>query len=497
MENIIKYISSRVDSIGTKHKDYWIVSSVLLLLFSAIILFRYPDLILFPRFWAEEVIYFETFFHGNSWLLGFDKLVYPSYYNFLSRLAGFFASLVGLEFAPIVTTIVGFLVLIAPIVIIFMTDSRYWSRLKDRIVLSLFLIFSCSTGEIWLNSTNLHFILPITSFLILLDDNLSSKVKKLFYSLLIGIGSLTGPITLLMSPLFFLRYLYTKNKQYAIYCSILFVFGSLHVAYYLINKDLGMMATSRLGINTGSSEQAISMISNNVIFPPFGYFSSIVFRTFIGIVDVGIENTPYLMYLNNSLPTVLFEFVESVFSFFHEAGLIIKVVVFLLLSVFIYFQFKRSSADSRLFFIFPFIYLSVATSLLSLGGIGGFRYSYITGFILLFYLYNQMSTTKMEHEKKYLRYVLTISIVVGILEYHPRMISYTSNDWPIWKEEVGLWRSDSEHNPLIWPSVKKSNGLWPKRTSIWYVDLNKPRYWNEYGNRRFSVEVEKYFSDGI
>lgn len=108
-----------------------------------------------------------------------------------------------------------------------------------------------------------------------------------------------------------------------------------------------------------------------------------------------------------------------------------------------------------------------------------------------------MSTTKMEHEKKYLRYVLTISIVVGILEYHPRMISYTSNDWPIWKEEVGLWRSDSEHNPLIWPSVKKSNGLWPKRTSIWYVDLNKPRYWNEYGNRRFSVEVEKYFSDGI
>ncbi|MBT4732337.1 hypothetical protein HOB87_10265 [Candidatus Woesearchaeota archaeon] len=496
MENIIKYIASRVDSIESSSKNYWIISTVILSVIVSLILSRYPDLIFSPRFWAEEIIYLETFFHANSQLDGFDRMVYPSYYNLLSRVAGFFASLVELEFAPIVTTFIGFLILMTPIIIIFMTDCSYWSKLKDKIILSLFLIFSCSTGEIWLNSTNLHFIFPVTSFLILLDDNLSSKVKRFFYSLLIGVGSLTGPITLLMSPFFLLRYWHTRNKQFAVYCAILLVFGLLHVSYYLVAKDLGMMVSNRLGANTGSSEQIAHIFSNNIIFPVFGYFLSIVFRTIADILNSGIDGvSSYLEYLGYYFPEILIEYIKSTFVFIHDANVVIYAIFFLSFFMFIYYQFKRASLDSKLFFILPFFYLSIVMSLLSLKGVGGFRYSYITGFILLFYLYNQLSFVKTEYGKRYLRYILMFSIIIGMLEYYPRMISYTSNNWPIWKEEVGLWRVDDSYNPRIWPSIKKSNGLWPERMSIWYIDLNKPRYWDQYGNRRFSTEVERYFVD--
>jgi len=498
MENIIKYISLRIDSVESNSKNYWIVLTVALLVISGLIIFRYPDLIFSPRFWAEEIIYLETFFHANNQLDGFDRMVYPSYYNLSSRVAGFFASLVGLEFAPIVTTFIGFLILMIPIIIIFTTDCNYWSKLKDKIILSLFLIFSCSTGEIWLNSTNLHFIFPVISFLILLDDNLSSKVKRFFYLLLIGVGSLTGPITLLMSPFFLLRYWHTRNKYFAVYCAVLFVFGLLHVSYYLIAKDLGMMVPNRLDANIESSEQIARIFSNNIIFPIFGYFLSIVFRTIASVINSGIDSiAPYLEYLSYYFPEILIEYIKSIFVFIHNINGTIYAIFAFSIFIFIYYQFKRASLDSKLLFILPFIYLSIVISLLSLGGVGGFRYSYVTGFILLFYLYNQLSFVRTGNGKRYLRYILAFSITIGVLEYYPRMVSYTSNNWPIWKEEIGLWRGDNSYNPRIWPSIKKSNGLWPERKSIWYIDLNKSRYWDEYGNYRFSEEVEKYFSGRI
>ena len=286
----------RLDSINSSSKNYWFLSAIFLLASAIIILFRHPSYIFAPRFWGEDAIYFETFFHADSWIEGFDAVIYPSYYQLLPRVGGFLATLVDLESAPIMTTLLGFLTLMTPIIIIFATDSDYWKTLKDKIVLSLVLIFSCSTGEIWLTSAALASIVPVVSFLILLDDNLSSRLKRFFYSFYIGVAVLTGPITLLMSPFFVLRYFYTKNKQYAIYCFILLVFGSLNIMYFLISQEIGL-TSSRFGPNTGSSQQIIHMFSYNMVFPAMGYFISLAFRSSMGIVELGVENSKYLIFI--------------------------------------------------------------------------------------------------------------------------------------------------------------------------------------------------------
>ena len=72
----------------------------------------------------------------------------------------FLASLVSLENAPLVHTLIGLFVILIPIIIIATSDLHLWKDIKTKVYLAAFLILSCSTGEIWLNSTNLGFIIP-------------------------------------------------------------------------------------------------------------------------------------------------------------------------------------------------------------------------------------------------------------------------------------------------------------------------------------------------
>ena len=113
--------------------------------------------------WAEESIYYETSFSNLSFMDGFDAIIYPAYYVLISRIVGLLASLVDPKNAALVTTICGLIVLLIPLVIIIFGKSKYWSTINQKIVLSAFLIFSCTTGEMWMNSTNVGFIIGCRS----------------------------------------------------------------------------------------------------------------------------------------------------------------------------------------------------------------------------------------------------------------------------------------------------------------------------------------------
>lgn len=191
---------SWLDSINSNSKNYKLYSLVSLLSLFLLILIRNPIFLTTPRFWSEEQSYFETFFHVGNWWEGFDALMFPTHYVFLLRVAGLLATFPELEYAPIATTIFGFMILTLPLLILFFTDCKYWDSLQKKIVLSFFLIFSCSTGEIWLTSTNVQAMIPVSSFLILLDDNLVRKSKKVIYAIILACAVITGPTTLFVLP---------------------------------------------------------------------------------------------------------------------------------------------------------------------------------------------------------------------------------------------------------------------------------------------------------
>jgi hypothetical protein len=496
---ISKFISWS-DSINSTSKNYWLYSALSLLVFFILILIRYPDFIIEPRIWGEDSIYYETFLHTEN-LKGFNTLVYPAYYSGFSRLACFLASIVELEFAATVITWFGFLVLITPILILFITDCKYWDSLQKKLVLSLFLILSCSTGEIWLTSTNLSFILIIGSFLILLDDNLESKAKRIFYSFYIACAIFNGPITLIMSPFFVLRYYQTKQKPFLNYCLILFFLGLVHLLYYFVSANAGVISSSRFAENRDLIRSFIFMVSSNILFPLVGYFLAIIFRVGFDTVQMGIEKSSYIGFIDNNFPGFLGTAIKNTFNMLTSISFVLVGALLFVLVVVFYKEFKRSNLEIRINFITLFIYLSIVLTLLSLGGLGGWRYSYITGFILLFYLYQKVCFDFQKTKMTFVKILLIFSVTIGAIEYYPRTISFTpsvlfgeASNWPSWKDEVNLWRMNKDYQPKVWPYIKKTNGIWPERNAVWSVDFNEPKSWNSFGRKTFSGELKKILS---
>ncbi|MBL78496.1 MAG: hypothetical protein CMH70_00290 [Nitrosomonadaceae bacterium] len=493
-------ILSRLKSIDSNSKNYWFYSLFFLLVFSVLILFRYPGFVLEPRIWGEDSVYIETFLHASVWWEGFDALIYPSYYLVFTRFAGFLTTFVGLESIAAVVTWFGFLILILPILILFMTDCKYWDSLQKKIILSLFFVFSCSTGEVWLTSTNLGFILPIISFLILLDDNLESKLKRILYCILLSCAVLNGPITLIMSPFFLLRFFQTRNKQFLNYCLILFFLGLVHILYFAVSTNAGVSSPSRFSEGRDLVKSLIHIVSSNLIFPLFGYFLSIIFRVGTGTIYSGLENSPYLGALEKIFPGHLGEWIISIVNVLVSMNMFIIVLGGMILILIFYNEFKKSNYEEKVYFLSLFLYLSIALGLLSLKGQSGFRYSYVTGFILLFYLYQRVSFNVAKARNMLVKVLLIFSISVGILEYYPRTISFTpsvligeSTSWPDWENEVGLWRKDNSYLPKVWPYIKKTGGIWPERQAVWVIDLNRPKNWEESGRKKFSEELLKLF----
>ena len=179
----------------------------------SLIVLRYPNFVFKPRFWAEEAVYFEIVYSLDHWWQSFNLLIYPAYYLFLSRLGPSLATVFPIEYAPLVTSFVGLIVLSIPLLIIFYTDSIYWSTIKSKLLISSLYIFSSTTGEVWMTSTNVGFIVPVFIFLILIDENLISKTKRFFYNALLFIGAISSPIADANGTIFLYKIFYIKSNQ--------------------------------------------------------------------------------------------------------------------------------------------------------------------------------------------------------------------------------------------------------------------------------------------
>ena len=464
----------------------------------ATIVLRYPSYLINPRIWAEESIYLETFFSSSNIFDGFDALIYPAYYVLISRISGFFASLASPENAALITTICGLIVLLIPISIIIFGNSKYWISIKHKIILSAFIIFSSSTGEIWMNSTNVGFIMAVVTFLILIDENSGALIKKLIYGTCLILAILTGPISLLMSPFFLYRYLQKKESSFLVYCFLFLILGLFQISYFLISHNLETSVGNLnrgIFISTSFTETFFYWLSPNIIFPIFGYFVATGFRT---IMIAGAQKSEQLNIFSELLPfsnetSILLISASVLMSGIAIAALLISICWYLV---------KRSTKDEVIFMIILFFYLSITLTMLSLGGHGGYRYSFVTSFILLFFLLQRLSFEIHSIERKVIKAMISLSIIIGVLEYYPRVISFSPDfrseydaKWPVWKSEVETWKNNPQYKPKVWPYLRMDTNIWPPRSTIWEIDLNEPQTWNDAGNYKYSQQVMAFLEE--
>ena len=88
-----------------------------------------------------------------------------------------------------------------------------------------------------------------------------------------------------------------------------------------------------------------------------------------------------------------------------------------------------------------------------------------------------------------------LPILIGVLEFYPRMLSYTPSvlfsstekiEWPNWSDEVAKWEKNPEYKPLTWPYLKNKDVIWPERTWTYPVNLNEAETWTLEGKEKFS-----------
>lgn len=494
------------DIIQASMKNKLVINTAGFLLMVTLIIIRYPNFILQPRFWAEEAIYFEIFYSLDSWWHAFDLLIYPAYYLFLSRLGPSLATLFPIEYAPLITSLLGLLILSIPLIIIFFTDSHYWKSTKNKIVISLLYIVCSTTGEVWMTSTNLGFIVPVFVFLILIDDNLHSFAKRIFYNFLLFIGSISSPIAMIMAPFFFIKHFLKRNAYSKNYCIILFIAALFQLIHYLTASNFGMVAEDRLVIGSWDMPTIFgNLLAYNFIFPLFGYFISLLFREFFSLFAIGSNIESFLLSVNiNSDPSSTF---FIFFEFLAFAALPILCIFIIVTGLIVYKIFRRESIQKKFFFIGIYLYLSLALNFLSLGALGGFRYSIITSFILLFYLFTLLIDSP--NQKNYLiKSLLTISLFIGFAEYYPRVHTYVPNtfvaeeiEWPKWTNEIELWESNASYLPRVWPYIKNKDLMYPERkkneANIVCIDLNHPKNWERMGYRYFSASFLEMIQIGL
>ena len=167
------------------------------------ILFRAPALLLYPRLWAEEGTIFYVFarHHTIGEIFTTSHVGYLTFFNSIISLLQ--AKCFSVEYAPIVSTVAGFLVQLVPVYIITFTSCKFWDNPLKK-VLSVFICILTTAPELWLNTTNSHFIFGLITFLLMMVPAQNvSFLFAIFSRILLIIGSLTGPASLFFFPVLY------------------------------------------------------------------------------------------------------------------------------------------------------------------------------------------------------------------------------------------------------------------------------------------------------
>ena len=119
------------------------VKIILLFIILVIIFYRSPHIFLNGRFAAEE----GAFFFRNSFLNGpIQGLFYvfegSPYFNFWANLASVLASYFPLEYSPLVTVYMAFLVQFYLFVFIIFSESDFLINIKDKIIVSFLVLLA-------------------------------------------------------------------------------------------------------------------------------------------------------------------------------------------------------------------------------------------------------------------------------------------------------------------------------------------------------------------
>ncbi len=388
--------------------------------YTALILLRMPDILIKGRFWAEEgTIHFFTAWN-EPWYRALFSVHFDNL-NLTANLASVLAVyLVPLQFAPLVTTGVAFLIQLCPPFLL-LTSRVEWLRDKTTVTLALLLLLACNnTGEVWLTSIHTQFHLGLCTAIILALPTAAGGLGA-FRAGLLALGGVTGLASIPLTPLFFLRAWIDRSRPRLVQAIILAAFGGAQLAMLSLHPD----PNPNIGI--GPRLLLLVIYAKHLIFPLFGrHFGGQVISGLVARVHSGGPVWPELLITLCAIAAI-------VVAAWKTANPVVRWLLAggALLMVFSYFGSTGG----------PRIYL--------LGwGFGG-RYEYAPGVLFGLTLLGISSCSEGLLKKISMALVVWV-IIIGMSEYFRPDRSLATGS--TWREEISRWRADPSYRVQFWPN---------------------------------------------
>lgn len=398
----------------------------------ALMALRAPELLLQPRFWAEEGSVYFMYAGQHSVWEGLT-FIFPTVGYFLLSLnlpCVLAAKLVPLEHAPAVTTGFALIVQLIPFVFVIWGRAALWSSPRAKALACLALLLIYNTSFIWLTSTNLHSWFGLITFCILVES--SGKLSRGVYAAclcLLAFGCLSGPYSLFLYPLFFIGFLRDRQRAKLGLVVVMTAVGALQAWVVAGSVDR-------------SNEWRKSPTEMTLELPSSG---ALAYHVVQPILHHSAAKELYRRYRSDDdKPSV-------------PASLLLPLALLLLAP-----WRKEWSAWWPLL---AFLIVSSLTTTFSMHFRPWGRYAALPGLLFLLVALGAVepwSDRRLRNLRSLLAMgLLTLSIAIGALRYREHKdFRYTERS-AVWTEELELWRADPKYKPRIWPANWVVDGLRP------------------------------------
>jgi hypothetical protein len=414
----------------------------------ALAILRAPQLLLQPRFWAEEGSIYYAVALREPWLAAlFHVPHHTAGYLLLSASfpATLAAKLLPIELAPFATTYAAFAVVGCALALVAFGRSLLWSDpARKALACVAVLLAPSSLGEVWLNSTNSQIYCGLISLAILCEDlRLASPRRIAAYLALLAFCGLSGVYTSFLFFAFVWKLWLERSRGALLALGVVAATAAVQFAIFVfLWQEQAIHASKFKQLDWVRS--AISTFYQQFLVPLGG-------RPFVqALGDPGAV----LGSLAGRGPMVV--------------GLAVLGVVGALavLSVLV----DRDLRSPRNGLVIALASLALLTTLSAKFGSTVGRYAVLSGISLLWLLlaHTRSGVGIARWRAVAAGVAFGWALLVGAASYREDDAFACPGGCPRWPEEVARWRRDPRYAPQIWPVHLPLSG--PQ----WRVELGVP-----------------------
>lgn len=376
--------------------------------------YRLPEILAEPRFWAEEArVYFVHALNVPT----LDALIAPhqGYYSLVPNLATWLGTLVPLERAPVITTGIALAVQVLPALVTALGRGPWVDTPAKRITAVLTVLLVGAAGELHATSICSQFHLAVLTAVIYFEtETRPGPLHQAVFALLLIVCGMTGVQSIMLLPLFIWRWWLWGRRFDTVALTVLTACLALQAAVVLtapaevdrfaVGPDMGGMLANALE----------NLAKGLLIYPVAG--------------DLGPKT------LEQPLGAAIFAIAVL--------GIAAAVAAQAIL---------LRHGPWRALIVAAWI-VAIASFAASRRMAGGERYLEVSSVLIVIAIARLAFDTERHRATRSIAATATAcALLVNAWLYLPRLNSIYDPAWPVWSEEIARWRAGDVAEPRIHP----------------------------------------------